>query len=414
MNARSQRRAGFLAFPVLVLLASTAAAAPVIVDNPATPPGGATVVTPAERWRVGGESESEDEFFGVVRQAAMDAAGNTYLLDQQLHEVRVFDADGRFVRSFGRQGEGPGELSMPQDLVVLPDGRVGVLHGRPGRLTFFSQEGGEGTDVTLGDGEPFAFSLRAEVAGARPVVQRSITTMGDGTLTSTQSLVALDPQTGEVVHTYAHVAETMENRAPAGSVMIIARADAIVDWACGSDGRVYVVRSIDRYEIEVHGPDGTHERTIWRAYERVAKPKPVLDAERASRRAMAERFGRTFDENEIALHYPDIDALFVRPNGELWVLPSEGRRDEDPHTLGVFDVFDAEGRLTRQVEVRVPFVRGRDEFSFEGTDLVVFEDSLDAVRSGAAGGGFVFNTIDDSDRDEDEVEALEIVRYSMP
>lgn len=414
MIARSPDCARILVLLVLASLAGTAAADPVVVDNPATPPGGTAVLTPAERWRVGGESESEHEFFGVVRQAAMDAAGNTYLLDQQLHEVRAFDADGRFVRSFGRQGEGPGELSMPQDLVVLPDGRVGILHGRPGRLTFFTSEGSEGTDVTLGDGEPFAFSLRAEVAGAWPVVQRSITTMGDGTLTSTQSLVALDPQTGEVVHTYAHVVETTENRAPAGSVMIIARADAIADWACGPDGRVYVVRSIDRYEIEVHGPDGAHERTIRRAYERVPKPKSVLDAERESRRAMAERFGRSFDENEIAIHYPDIDGLFVRPNGELWVLPSAGRRDEDPQTLGVFDVFDTEGRFLRQVEVKVPFVRGRDEFSFEGADLVVFEHSLDAVRSGAAGSGFVFNTIGDSERDDDEVEALEIVRYSIP
>lgn len=44
----------------------------------------------------------------------------------------------------------------------------------------------------------------------------------------------------------------------------------------------------------------------------------------------------------------------VRPGGELRVLPSSGRMDDDPGAWGVFDVFDAAGRLVRPVEARVP------------------------------------------------------------
>lgn len=87
--------------------------------------------------------------------------------------------------------------------------------------------------------------------------------------------------------------------------------------------------------------------------------------------------------------------------------------DDDPGVLGVFDVFDATGRFARQVEVRVPFDRKADRFAFEGAALFVFENAIDAARSG---GGFI--VLSDSDREDDEeekeIEPLSIVRYSMP
>lgn len=397
----------------LMLLPASASVVPVIVENPAAPTGGRVVVQPTELWRVGGEGEAEGELFGVVQQAVVDADGNSYLLDEQLHDVRVFDAEGGYVTSFGREGEGPGELDHPQDLVLFEDGRIGVLHGRPSRLTLFAPSGGMGEDLRIGDGEAFGFSRRAEMAGARPVVQRSLTTMGDGTSTSTQLLVGLDPATGAHAIAYVEKSETQEQLASSGRVMISISTTFIEDWTAGPDGRVYVVREGDSYEIEVYGPDGTHERTIRRAYDRVAKPTDVYENDRAQMRSFAERFGSAFDESTVNKHYSDIDRLHVRPGGELWVLPSSGRMDDDPGALGVFDVFDASGRLVRQVEVRVPFDRGEDRFSFEGSDLFVFENAIDAARSG--GGFIVFSDSDRADDEaEEEIEPLSIVRYSMP
>ena len=420
-SARSPRwpRAAWIALlltiPALWMPPSLARAqdAPVpVVENPAEPTGGRVVLEPEEQWRLGGYSENEGEFFGVVRQGAVDAAGNTYLLDEQLHEIKVFDAAGTFLTVFGRQGEGPGELSRPQDLVLLADGRVGVVHGRPARLTVFPPEGGMGEDITLGEGETFGFTLRMERAGERPVVQRSITTMGDGTQTSTQLLASVDPATGAYHTVYLEQSDTQDRLGTDGRVMITLRADFVRDWGVGPDDRLYVVRDGEGYEIEVFAADGTPERTIRRAYERLPKPDEVLEDERADRREMAERFGMDFDESEIDRYYPDIISLHARANGELWVLPSRGRASDDPEVLGVFDVFDPEGRFVRQVEVRVPYDRTEDEFSFEGDALLVFEDSLDALRASQAGATFVITTGEEED-DEGEVEPLEIVRYRL-
>lgn len=50
-----------------------------------------------------------------------------FLLDQQLSEVKVFDSAGQWLRTMGREGEGPGEFRGPVDLALLPGGQVGVL-----------------------------------------------------------------------------------------------------------------------------------------------------------------------------------------------------------------------------------------------------------------------------------------------
>ncbi|MYB07473.1 MAG: 6-bladed beta-propeller, partial [Gemmatimonadetes bacterium] len=58
--------------------------------------------------------------FGAIRvQAASD--GTIYVLDQQAAEVRVFDADGRYLRTIVRQGEGPGEIGGANGIFLSGD-----------------------------------------------------------------------------------------------------------------------------------------------------------------------------------------------------------------------------------------------------------------------------------------------------
>ena len=66
------------------------------VLNPAEPVAASLTLSPQELWRIGGDSESENEFFGVISQVATDPSGSVYLLDRQLSEVRVFSSSGIF------------------------------------------------------------------------------------------------------------------------------------------------------------------------------------------------------------------------------------------------------------------------------------------------------------------------------
>ena len=73
-----------------------------VIGNPAEPVEPVIESTPKELWRIGGDTDDEDEFFGVISQILSDDAGNVYLLDSQLNEIKVFSPDGEYLRSLGR------------------------------------------------------------------------------------------------------------------------------------------------------------------------------------------------------------------------------------------------------------------------------------------------------------------------
>ncbi len=50
------------------------------------------------------------------------------------------DADGRVLRTMGRAGNGPGELTEPKDLVCFDDGTLGLVSTFPGRLVYLNSD----------------------------------------------------------------------------------------------------------------------------------------------------------------------------------------------------------------------------------------------------------------------------------
>jgi hypothetical protein len=92
---------------------------------------------PAPVWAVGADEGESWELLSGVRSLAFDDRDNLYVLDQGNHRILVFDASGRFVRQFGKQGGGPGEFQFPMGMVRLADGSIAVLDaGRRGYSVF--------------------------------------------------------------------------------------------------------------------------------------------------------------------------------------------------------------------------------------------------------------------------------------
>ena len=111
---------------VLTLAASTALADPVIVKNGAEPAHGVQQLHMEEMWRVGG-ADDEENFFGLITLAEMGPDGLVYVMDAQLCQVFVYDDEGTLVKTLFRQGDGPGEIRQPRDMVIMPDGSVGLV-----------------------------------------------------------------------------------------------------------------------------------------------------------------------------------------------------------------------------------------------------------------------------------------------
>jgi hypothetical protein len=90
-------------------------------------------------WEVGSAS---DDILVEARQIQVDddgkVYGNVYLLDMKYFKFFVFSPEGEFLFSFGKRGEGPGELKFPfsffiqGNYIIVPD---------QGRIHYFTKKG---------------------------------------------------------------------------------------------------------------------------------------------------------------------------------------------------------------------------------------------------------------------------------
>ncbi len=72
---------------------------------------------------------------------AVDSEGNLYVVDMLNARIEVFDAEGNFIRTFGKRGDGAGYFAMPKGVAVDSDGHIWVSDSMQNRVQVYSQEG---------------------------------------------------------------------------------------------------------------------------------------------------------------------------------------------------------------------------------------------------------------------------------
>ena len=72
---------------------------------------------------------------------AVDKEGNLYVADTLNDRIEVFDADGVFLRTWGKNGDGPGYFARPKGVAIDSDGHVWVADGMQDRIQVFTNEG---------------------------------------------------------------------------------------------------------------------------------------------------------------------------------------------------------------------------------------------------------------------------------
>ena len=108
-----------------------------------SPPGDAVYAELATEPAVSiGLLDGPDEFlFGDIESVSRDASGNLVVADEQALEIRIFDPEGGYLRSVGREGEGPGEFLDLTGAWTLADGRTVTVDYRLDRITRFDAAG---------------------------------------------------------------------------------------------------------------------------------------------------------------------------------------------------------------------------------------------------------------------------------
>ena len=73
---------------------------------------------------------------------AFDADGNVWIVDTQNHRVQQFSASGEFIGGFGEFGDGPGQFNMPWGIAIDAAGDLYVSDWRNNRVQKLGADGG--------------------------------------------------------------------------------------------------------------------------------------------------------------------------------------------------------------------------------------------------------------------------------
>ena len=79
--------------------------------------------------------------FAAPQGIALDKDGNVYVSDTLNDRVEIFDADGNFISTFGKNGDGPGYFARPKGIAVDGDGHIWVADAYQNVLQVFNREG---------------------------------------------------------------------------------------------------------------------------------------------------------------------------------------------------------------------------------------------------------------------------------
>ena len=89
-------------------------------------------------WGRQGSGEGE---FNKPSGLACDADGNVYLVDSYNHRVQVYTGEGQFKFQWGSEGNGEGQFSYPWGIEIDYDGNVWVADWRNDRIQKFTPAG---------------------------------------------------------------------------------------------------------------------------------------------------------------------------------------------------------------------------------------------------------------------------------
>lgn len=369
------------------------------VKNGAEPENGVVVMEPELMWERGGEED--DIIFGVTGSILCDADGNTYVLDRQLSEIQVFDPSGEWLRTIGREGEGPGEFQNGADMFWSIGGSIAVMQMMPGKIVQMTPEGDPSGTYPIGrDG--FVAMMRARRLGEQLVMAGSTSNFADGKMERDGFLQLIDSD-GAPLTKYASWEGEVDF-----STLEFQELDLdgfSRHWTVGTNDRVFAALDWNSYAITVWNEDGSIDRVIERDYTPTARDDARLEE-------VKEQFHININGRDATIlsekNERVVNEIYPRPNGFIWVRNDRGVRDLPDGILTSVDEFDAEGVYTRRIDFKMPGDIDRDAVTFSDDRIYVTRGWADARGSlGPSRGG------EEEEDDGEMAEPLSVISYRI-
>ena len=289
-----------------------------IVKNPKEPFFKNDLFLLKEEIAIGGNVAPPEEAFSLIGDMCVGPDGRIYVADMKSSEIRIFDKSGKFIRTFGRKGQGPGEFILILRLSFCYSTNELFVQDRM-RGLFFDPNGNYLRSIPLRINNPAVL----------------IDAMGN-----LRGIVQVKEKNGDKEELKFFDEKGVPNK-------ILARTpihdnlnpfQPAITWCIRRDGTI-IEGYPDNFEFRIHNLDGTVARQIFKDSDPIEVTSEWRDAFLKDRRLSARPY-------RLPRFQPAYSSIFSDEKG--WIFIGTLRKSSIPKQL-VYEIFDQDGHYLNKI-----------------------------------------------------------------
>lgn len=327
----------------------------ILVKNPANPVYRDMQIVFTENLTIGVKDGDENYMFGNKIFVNADASGNIYVADQDKRIVRKYDAQGIYLQSIGRPGQGPGEFQNISKVRFDKAGSIYLYDDKNQRISWLTKEGNYELGIRA-----IAFFESVVINSQGHFIARNVDNVELGNSKKWDYVYGLFDDKFNLYAEFLRLPQEAYNKSPKSA------AHAFADYLSGIAFVPYASYSLDnndliyfgyptQYEIKVYSPVGELKTIIQRDHDPIvvnAEHKELF--ERNLDRQLFSKM-QSQDEQEVFefIQYPKYKPAYeyfvLMENGWIFVVVDSYHAE---YTL--IDIFSKDGKYLAQFKTDIP------------------------------------------------------------
>ena len=291
-----------------------------------------------EDLSISGEDKDGNIILSEPRLSFVDDNENIYIIESKDQVIKVFGSDGKYIKTIGAKGSGPGEFQTMTYLAVTKDGKLIAMDETSRRTSLFDSSG-----RFLKSSHWQTYYGNFIMIKSSSYITSELIYSGDRQFR--QSFVKEVDFNGKEIRSYGEFSTERLNIIRQGKYTNyfnpLVSTSSI--FAGDQDRGLFYHCVNNKYIIEVYDTSGKLFRKIDRPYE----PVPFTDKDAKEYRA---RFGdltndffrKAIEEMEMPKVKSVVERMYVDDEGNLWIRTNEIKEAEDK-SLTAFDIFESDG-----------------------------------------------------------------------
>jgi len=298
----------------------------IVIENPKEPLYKDTHFSLIEDLVIGKVQGEEEYMFSHLRSLTVDDEENIYTSDDSDMPLKVYNKNGKFLRSISRKGQGPGEIGSSYTIQIASDYELLVYDIRNRKILFFTLVGEHIRSKDLKTFSPLQIysDSRQNYYILDPV------TIPNGV---SYNIVRLDEEMNAVL-------TLIEYPVPPPPKTFLAFFPFFYFKVLPDDNLLY--GDSKDYELQIISSESRILKRIIKEYE----PIPVTKKDKEFRRRNMPKDQKV----EFPSHHPAFYGFFLDDTGKIYVRTWQEPLDKERYLC---DVFDSEGRYIAQIPMSI-------------------------------------------------------------